>query len=308
MENMPEEKEVEQTSENLAAEPREEAVEIELEGVEQEEASEPEQSAEPEEKQERERPVSDSKKRIDRLTKLRREAERREQDALKYAESVKAEMEQLKARMDNLDQGYVQEYSSRVAAEMQQAEANLKQAISIGDTDAAVAAQKQLASLAIAEDRARQAQIQHERRQPEEAPVPQPQQVEPQQPQQTQRADPKAEEWAEKNEWFGKDNTMTYAAFGIHKELVENEGFDPQSDEYYTELDKRIAEEFPHKFETNSMQSNRPVQTVASASRTAKSSGPKKVKLTPSQVAIAKKLGVPLEDYAKQVAMLSTRS
>jgi hypothetical protein len=307
MENMPEEKEVEQTSENLAAEPREEAVEIELEGMETE-ASGPEQSAEPEEKQERERPVSDSKKRIDRLTKLRREAERREQDALKYAESVKAEMEQLKARMENLDQGYVQEYSSRVAAEMQQAEANLKQAISIGDTDAAVAAQKQLASLAIAEDRAKQAQIQHERRQPEEAPVPQPLQAEPQQPQQTQRADPKAEEWAEKNEWFGKDNTMTYAAFGIHKELVENEGFDPQSDEYYTELDKRIAEEFPHKFETNSTQSNRPVQTVASASRTAKSSGPKKVKLTPSQVAIAKKLGVPLEDYAKQVAMLSTRS
>lgn len=304
MENMPEEKEVEQTSENLAAEPREEAVEIELEGMEQE-ASGPEQSAEPEEKQERERPVSDSKKRIDRLTKLRREAERREQDALKYAESVKAEMEQLKARMENLDQGYVQEYSSRVAAEMQQAEANLKQAISIGDTDAAVAAQKQLASLAIAEDRARQAQVQHERRQPEETPVPQPQ-AQPQQP--VQRADPKAEEWAEKNDWFGKDNTMTYAAFGIHKELVENEGFDPQSDEYYTELDKRIAEEFPHKFETNSTQSNRPVQTVASASRTAKSSGPKKVKLTPSQVAIAKKLGVPLEDYAKQVAMLSTRS
>ena len=304
MENMPEEKEVEKTSEDLAAEPREEAVEIELEGMETE-ASGPEQSAEPEEKQERERPVSDSKKRIDRLTKLRREAERREQDALKYAESVKAEMEQLKARMENLDQGYVQEYSSRVAAEMQQAEANLKQAISIGDTDAAVAAQKQLASLAIAEDRARQAQVQHERRQPEETPVPQPQ-AQPQQ--QAQRADPKAEEWAEKNDWFGKDNTMTYAAFGIHKELVENEGFDPQSDEYYTELDKRIAEEFPHKFETNSTQSNRPVQTVASASRTAKSSGPKKVKLTPSQVAIAKKLGVPLEDYAKQVAMLSTRS
>lgn len=305
MENMSEEKEVEQTSENLAAEPREEAVEIELEGVEQE-ASGPEQSAEPEDNQERERPVSDSKKRIDRLTKLRREAERREQDALKYAESVKAEMEQLKSRMDNLDQGYVQEYSSRVAAEMQQAEANLKQAISIGDTDSAVAAQKQLASLAIAEDRARQAQIQHERRQPEETPVPQQPQAQPQQ--QAQRADPKAEEWADKNDWFGKDNTMTYAAFGIHKELVENEGFDPQSDEYYTELDKRIAEEFPHKFETNSTQSNRPVQTVASASRTAKSSGPKKVKLTPSQVAIAKKLGVPLEDYAKQVAMLSTRS
>lgn len=305
MENMSEEKEVEQTSENLAAEPREEAVEIELEGVEQE-ASGPEQSAEPEDNQERERPVSDSKKRIDRLTKLRREAERREQDALKYAESVKAEMEQLKSRMDNLDQGYVQEYSSRVAAEMQQAEANLKQAISIGDTDSAVAAQKQLASLAIAEDRARQAQIQHERRQPEETPVSQQPQAQPQQ--QAQRADPKAEEWADKNDWFGKDNTMTYAAFGIHKELVENEGFDPQSDEYYTELDKRIAEEFPHKFETNSTQSNRPVQTVASASRTAKSSGPKKVKLTPSQVAIAKKLGVPLEDYAKQVAMLSTRS
>lgn len=306
MENMPEEKEVEQTSENLAAEPREEAVEIELEGVEQE-ASGPEQSADPEDMQGRERPVSDSKKRIDRLTKLRREAERREQDALAYAQGVKKELEDMKARFENLDQGYVQEFTGRVDAELSQVKQQLSQAMSLGDSDAAVEAQQKLASLTLAQERARQAQVQQERRQQgSEEPQASPQAS--RQPAAPQAADPKAEQWAENNEWFGTDNTMTYAAFGIHRQLVENEGFDPSSDEYYNELDKRIAEEFPHKFETNSTQSNRPVQTVASASRTAKSSGPKKVKLTPSQVAIAKKLGVPLEDYAKQVAMLSTRS
>ena len=207
-----------------------------------------------------------------------------------------------------MDQGYVQEYSGRVQSELDQAKAELRQAMSVGDTDAAVEAQTKISSLSVAQERARQAQVQQERRaqqQSVEQPVQQQQPV--QQPQQ-QKPDPKAEDWAERNTWFGKDQTMTYAAFGIHKTLVEDEEFDPSSDEYYNELDKRIAEEFPHKFGKNSTQSNRPVQTVASASRTAKSSGPTKVKLTPSQVAIAKKLGVSLEDYAKQVAMLSTRS
>jgi hypothetical protein len=292
MENLAKENEDAQESEELSADPREEGVEIELD--QGEEASEEPAKAEEESVQQKQ--VSKSQERIDRLTKLRREAERREQDALKYAEAVKKEAEELKARMKSLDQGYVQEYSGRVESELAAAKNQLRQAMSIGDTDAAVEAQERLASLTLAKERARQAQSRFE--QETEAPAPE---APPQQAPQSQRPDPKAEDWAERNEWFGKDQTMTYAAFGIHKELVETEGFDPNSDEYYTELDKRIAEEFPHKLKNSSRQGTRPVQTVASASRTANNSGRRKVKLTSSQVAIAKKLGVPLEEYAKYV-------
>lgn len=292
MENLAKENEDAQESEELSADPREEGVEIELD--QGEEASEEPAKAEEESVQQKQ--VSKSQERIDRLTKLRREAERREQDALKYAEAVKKEAEELKARMKSLDQGYVQEYSGRVESELAAAKNQLRQAMSIGDTDAAVEAQERLASLTLAKERARQAQSRFE--QETEAPAPE---APPQQAPQAQRPDPKAEDWAERNEWFGKDQTMTYAAFGIHKELVETEGFDPNSDEYYTELDKRIAEEFPHKLKNSSRQGTRPVQTVASASRTANNSGRRKVKLTSSQVAIAKKLGVPLEEYAKYV-------
>jgi len=292
MENLAKENEDAQESEELSAEPREEGVEIELD--QGEEASE--ESSKPEEESTQQKQVSKSQERIDRLTKLRREAERREQDALKYAEAVKKEAEELKARMKSLDQGYVQEYSGRVESELAAAKNQLRQAMSIGDTDAAVEAQERLASLTLAKERARQAQSRFD--QESEAPAPQ---AAPQEAPQQRRPDPKAEDWAERNEWFGKDQTMTYAAFGIHKELVETEGFDPNSDEYYTELDKRIAEEFPHKLKKSSSQGSRPVQTVASASRTANNSGRRKVKLTSSQVAIAKKLGVPLEEYAKYV-------
>ena len=292
MENLAKENEDAQESEELSAEPREEGVEIELDQGE-EASNEP---AKTEEESAQQKQVSKSQERIDRLTKLRREAERREQDALKYAEAIKKEAEELKARMKSLDQGYVQEYSGRVESELAAAKNQLRQAMSIGDTDAAVEAQERLASLTIAKERAKQAQSRFE--QESEAPVPQ---AAPQEAPQQRRPDPKAEDWAERNEWFGKDQTMTYAAFGIHKELVETEGFDPNSDEYYTELDKRIAEEFPHKLKKSSSQGSRPVQTVASASRTANNSGRRKVKLTSSQVAIAKKLGVPLEEYAKYV-------
>jgi len=292
MENLAKENEDAQESEELSAEPREEGVEIELD--QGEEASE--ESSKPEEESAQQKQVSKSQERIDRLTKLRREAERREQDALKYAEAVKKEAEELKARMKSLDQGYVQEYSGRVESELAAAKNQLRQAMSIGDTDAAVEAQERLASLTLAKERARQAQSRFD--QESEAPAPQ---AAPQEAPQQRRPDPKAEDWAERNEWFGKDQTMTYAAFGIHKELVETEGFDPNSDQYYTELDKRIAEEFPHKLKKSSSQGSRPVQTVASASRTANNSGRRKVKLTSSQVAIAKKLGVPLEEYAKYV-------
>ena len=248
-----------------------------------------------------EKAESATQKRIDRLTKKMREAERQREEALKYAQSVQAEAQQLKQRMDTLDTSYVQEYSSRVESQMASAEGELARAMEVGDTNAVVEAQRKITRLAIENDRAEQAKAQQERsakavEQEQAAQVSQPsQQAQPRRP------DPKAESWAQKNEWFGSDEAMTYAAFGVHKKLVEDEGFDPKSDDYYTELDRRMAEEFPHKL-GNSGGSKRPAQTVASVSRNSsgRSSG-KKVRLTPSQVAIAKKLGVPLEEYAKHV-------
>lgn len=297
MENLIEEKEPEKVEVAAEPEPREEPVEIEVSGDQTSEAVEVEEPAETQQQKQ----VSESQKRIDRLTKLRREAERREKDAIAYAEAVKKESDELRAKMRNLDQGYVQEYSGRVESELESAKTALRQAMSIGDTDAAVEAQERLAQLSVAKERARQAQAQMERRREAE---PQQEEASPQQnynQSEPQRPDPRAEEWAEQNDWFGKDEAMTYAAFGIHKRLVESEGFDPNSEDYYTELDRRIADEFPHKLGKTGQQSSRPVQTVASASRTAKNSGRRKVKLTSSQVAIAKKLGVPLEEYAKYV-------
>lgn len=294
MENLMEEKDVEKSVEAISPEPREEPVEIEVEG-EQDSSVEVSQ----EETSQQEKQVSDSQKRIDRLTKLRREAERREKDALAYAEAVKKEADELKTKMRTLDEGYVQEYSGRVESELETAKTALRQAMSIGDTDAAVEAQERLAQLSVAKERARQAKAQFDRQPPaQEQAAPVEQQYN---RSESQRPDPKAEDWAERNEWFGKDEAMTYAAFGIHKRLVENEGFDPNSDDYYTELDRRLVDKFPNEFDKTSQSSSRPVQTVASASRTAKTSGRRKVKLTPSQVAIAKKLGVPLEEYAKYV-------
>ena len=244
---------------------------------------------------------SATQKRINRLTKKMREAERREAEAVNYAKQVQAESEQLKTRMNNLDTNYVNEFSSRVTTQTKQAQDAMARAMEVGDTKAAVEAQQQLTELAIQNDRAQQAKIQQERYQKQveaqqQAQVNQPM---PQQQPEPKRPDPKAEQWAVKNDWFGQDEAMTYAAFGIHKRLVEEEGFDPQSDDYYNELDRRISDEFPHKFEK---QSRRPAQTVASASRqTTGRSGKKQVRLTPSQIAIAKKLGVPLEEYAKYV-------
>jgi len=294
MENLMEDKDVEKSVDTGSPEPREEPVEIEVEGEQDSSVEVPQEETSQQEKQ-----VSDSQKRIDRLTKLRREAERREKDALAYAEAVKKEADELKTKMRTLDEGYVQEYSGRVESELETAKTALRQAMSIGDTDAAVEAQERLAQLSVAKERARQAKAQFDRQPPaQEQAAPVEQQYNRSEP---QRPDPKAEDWAERNEWFGKDEAMTYAAFGIHKRLVENEGFDPNSDDYYTELDRRLVDKFPNEFDKTSQSSSRPVQTVASASRTAKTSGRRKVKLTPSQVAIAKKLGVPLEEYAKYV-------
>ena len=244
-----------------------------------------------------EKAESNTQKRIDRLTKKMREAERQKDEALRYAQGVQAEAAQLKERMNTMDTNYVNEYSNRVTSEMGTAEGELARAIEIGDTNGVVEAQRKITRLAIENDRAEQAKAQQQRYAQQAQAQAQTQVQQPMPQQQPRRPDPKAESWAQRNEWFGTDEAMTYAAFGVHKKLVENEGFDPQSDEYYSELDKRMQSEFPHKLKNG--ESRRPAQTVASVSRSTsgRSSG-KKVRLTPSQVAIAKKLGVPLEEYA----------
>jgi len=239
-----------------------------------------------------------TQKRIDRLTKKMREAERREQEAIKYAQAVQTEAQTLKQRMSSLDTNYVNEYTSRVNTQIEQAENTLARAMETGDSKATVEAQRTLTNLAIQQDRANQAKAQQDRvaQQKEE---PQQQAVQqPQAPAAPKRPDPKAETWAMKNSWFGQDEAMTYAAFGIHKKLVEDEGFDPASDDYYTELDRRISSKFVNAGNTVN---KRPAQTVVGASRTPSGRSGKKVRLTPSQVAIAKKLGVPLSEYAKYV-------
>jgi hypothetical protein len=240
-----------------------------------------------------EKAESNTQKRIDRLTKKMREAQRREEEALRYAKSVQEESNQLRQRFDALDTSFVSEYESRVTTQMDQAEQALARAMEIGDTAAAVEANKRIASLAIENDRLSQAKRQQESR------VQYAQQQQPrQQPPEMRRPDARAQEWAAQNDWFGQDEAMTFAAFGIHKRLVESEGFDPATEEYYTELDRRISEKFNMPAKTTS---RRPAQTVAGVSRTSGRSSGKKVRLTPSQVAIAKKLGVPLEAYAKYV-------
>ena len=241
-------------------------------------------------------------KRINRLTKKMREAERREEEAMKFAQNVQAESEQIKQRMQNLDQGFMTEYGQRIQLQQQQAEAALKRAVELGDAEGTVVAQKELTDITIAANQYAQAQRRAETNQQvpqQQAPQAAPQEQAPQQP---QRPDPKAEQWAEKNSWFGQDEAMTFAAFGIHKRLVEEEGFDPQGDDYYNELDSRIKREFPHKFGEEQSTGRKPAQNVAGVSRSTKTgrSG-KRVKLSQTQVAIAKKLGVPLEEYAKYV-------
>ena len=243
--------------------------------------------------------------RIDKLTKRLREAERREQAAVQYAQGVQKEAQTQAARSNQIDTGYVTEFADRVEAQMAQAKNELKQAMDLGDVDKQVEAQAKISRLSIEEERAASHKAQRERLQQEmqaqgvDPNQPQmPQQPMPRQPAPPRQPDPKAKDWAEKNEWFGTDEPMTLTSFSIHRKLME-EGFDPQSDSYYSEVDKRMRDTFPHKFEDNKVS---PSQTVASANRAAPGKARKgSVSLTPSQVAIAKKLGVPLQEYAKYV-------
>ena len=249
------------------------------------------------------------KKRIAKLTKKMREAERQREAAIEYARKIQGEKESLAGRLTKLDTGYVTEMENRIKSSMEAAAAKLAQARTDGDLKLEIAAQTEIAKLGyedarLSEIKSKQAlETKVDNVKPVQDYVDrlreQPQQEQPINP------DPKAQGWAQKNTWFGQDSAMTYTAFDLHKKLVEEEGYDPQSDEYYVEIDKRIRLEFPHKFATNTAQTtnnSKPTQTVASASRAGgKSSSRKTVRLTPSQVAIAKKLGVPLEEYAKQL-------
>ena len=238
--------------------------------------------------------------RIDKLTKKVREAERREQAAVEFAQGVQQESESLKGRVSNLDRGYIAEYEQRVKAETEDTKAKLKSAMDNGDSDGVIAAQQDLARLAVESERAK-ATIAQRQRMAKAAQSPAAEQYQqpnrqPQYQPPPPAPDPAAEDWAEKNEWFGKDEPMTLTAFSIHRNLIE-EGVDPSSNSYYSELDIRLRKNFPHKFG----QQVSPTQTVASASRGGPIRRKGTVRLTPSQVAISKKLGVPLSEYAKYV-------
>ena len=241
--------------------------------------------------------------RIAKLTRKMREAERREQAAVEYAQAVEQKRQALEKRFEKTDSDYIKKFETTISSGLESAQKELAAAIESGNAEAQVEANKRIAQLAFENAKLESAKEGRQTTQ-EEKPVQQlsqannvniPQKDDPINP------DPRAEAWAAKNSWFGSDRAMTYTAFEIHKDLTEKEGYDPSSDEYYAEVDKRIKVDFPHKFgNTETKQTTAPVQTVASATRSVKP-GRKTVRLTSSQVAIAKKLGVPLEEYAKQL-------
>ena len=241
--------------------------------------------------------------RIAKLTRKMREAERREQAAVEYAQAVEQKRQQLEKRFEKTDSDYIKKFETTISSGLESAQKELAAAIESGNAEAQVEANKRIAQLAFENAKLESAKEGRQTTQ-EEKPVQQlsqannvniPQRDDPINP------DPRAEAWAAKNSWFGSDRAMTYTAFEIHKDLTEKEGYDPSSNEYYAEVDKRIRVDFPHKFgTTENKQTTAPVQTVASANRSVKP-GRKQVRLTSSQVAIAKKLGVPLEEYAKQL-------
>jgi hypothetical protein len=241
------------------------------------------------------------KKRINKLTYKVRESERREQAAIDYAKSVQEELNKTKNKLSKSDQNLYSEYSTRVTSELNSAQERYKKAYESGDTDALLEAQKDLAKLAVEEEslkRVKPQETETEVIQDEQEAKPK---WEKQPEQEAPAPDPKAQAWAKKNEWFGDDLAMTTAAFAFHRQLTEGEGYDPTSDEYYAEVDKRLAEAFPHKLGKTQKEVK---ETVAGSSKgvgTTKARSRRTIKLTPSQVAIAKRLGVPLEEYAKHI-------
>ena len=275
------------------------------EDVKNETTQQSDKSEEPKESKESKKELDDYsegvQKRIAKLTKKMREAERQRDEATRYAKSVLEKQKAAESKLLKIEPDYVQSLEASVKSGIEAAVAKLSQARETGDIKSEVEAQKEIARLGVQEARINQqkAALEAAQKQPQEdknekvleTPAP------------TPEVDPKAEEWAAKNRWFGTDSAMTYTAFDIHKKLTEEEGYDPKSDDYYTEVDKRIRLEFPHKFDSSqTKETTKPTQTVASAKRSVKPSR-KTVRLTPSQVTIAKKLGVPLEEYAKQLQL-----
>ena len=238
--------------------------------------------------------------RIAKLTRKMREAERREQAAIDYAKAVEEKRQVLEKRFEKTDSDYIKKFETTISSGLESAQKELAAAIESGSAEAQVEANKRIAQLAFENAKLESAKEGRQTTQ-EEKPVQLSQANNVNIPQRDDpiNPDPRAEAWAAKNSWFGTDRAMTYTAFEIHKDLTEKEGYDPSSDEYYAEVDKRIKVDFPHKFgNTENKQTTAPVQTVASATRSVKP-GRKTVRLTSSQVAIAKKLGVPLDEYAK---------
>ena len=271
---------------------------IEVEQVPEDKSFENERQTKLEKKDEVSEYSEGVQKRIAKLTRKMREAERQKEEAIAFAEATNKQKSELEGRLSKLDKSYTSEFENRVKTNMVAARQALKTAIESQDVEGQIAAQEQIANLTMDGARLNAMKVAEESK-PKEV------NVTPQQTKQPAQTDPMAEAWAAENAWFGNDSAMTYTAFDIHKQLVEKEGFDPKSREYYAEVDKRIRVEFPHKFdkiEDNTTERAKPAQNVASARRSASTGRKTKtVKLTPSQVAIAKRLGVPLEDYAKQL-------
>ena len=284
--------------------PEDDGVEVELEDTSQEEAVEaaPVNEEEPQ-KNELDEYSKNVQNRIKKLTEKYRKAERDGQEAARIAQQLLDENKKLKSQVSNLDKGYVSSEEARLQAQLESAKRQYREAYESGNADQMFDAQQLISQIGVAQDRVNQAKLRFERAQPTEAqPVQQPQAQPQPQVQAAPQPDPKAQEWAEKNEWFGSDEVMTYAAFGLHRKLVEEEGFDPQSEEYYSEIDRRIRAEFPQKFPAAKKPSGAQVASAgASASRSNVKSGRGSVKLSPSEVAMARKLNVPLEEYAKYV-------
>ena len=279
--------------------PKEEKIEVEqVEAPAEDKTYENERETKVDKKDEVQEYSEGVQKRIAKLTRKMREAERQKEEAVAFADAVNKQKSDLEGRLSKLDKSYTSEFESRVKNSMVAAKQALKTAIEAQDVEGQVKAQEQIASLTMDAARLNAMKVAEESK-PKEV------NVTPQQTRQAAQTDPMAEAWAADNSWFGNDSAMTYTAFDIHKQLVEKEGFDPKSREYYAEVDKRIRVEFPHKFdkiEDNTTERAKPVQNVASAKRSASTGRKNKtVRLTPSQVAIAKRLGVPLEEYAKQV-------
>ena len=290
----------------------EEKVEIEVETEEIEViVEEPESSDESVkvEKAEAEEPAADEElesysknvqSRIKKLTEKYRQEERDREEAVRLSQQLLEENKSLKTRMQNLDTGFLNERDSSLKARTEAAKRALKEAYEAGNVDGQVEAQQAMSNLAVEQQQVNSAKVQAQRqKQAAQQPAPTPA---PQAQQQAPKPDEKAAKWAEKNSWFGEDRVMTGAAFALHTELTEEQGFDATSDEYYGEVDRRMREEFPHKFQTPKKTGGAQVAAAAaSASRSTANTGRRSVKLSPSQVAIAKKLGVPLEEYAKYV-------